>query len=160
MSSGKAQGATPTKEQGCRSTYREPARQTASGQAWKQRPLNADWQEAGKNLARQSYGSEKSTMKGGREMRPSLTTKQRKAKCLEYRNGSRCGRVARHLVTFHTMSENRKLSFLRLPVCNECKDRIVKNGGNLNESSPKGFLVRIVGIGWGQTREYKGINNV
>ena len=85
-------------------------------------------------------------------MRASHTTVQNKAKCLNYRNGKRCGRVARTLVSFTD-----HLGQHTQPMCEECAAATVAIGGTIRERSPKGFIVHEGGWGGWVQREYKGI---
>lgn len=78
-------------------------------------------------------------------MRHTLTTKKNKAKCLAYRNGKRCNRIARAVITFTSHS-----GYHRQSVCKECAGR--KDAIIVQESS-SGFNVRVVGFGM-QSREY------
>jgi hypothetical protein len=71
--------------------------------------------------------------------RPALTTKTGKAKCLAYRNGQRCGRVATYVM--------RGKSF-----CKECfEDEIIC--GHVRHN-PKGFTVHERNLGGWVTRDY------
>ena len=73
-------------------------------------------------------------------MRTSHTNQQGKAKCLAYRNGKRCGRVAKFEVVYGQGSYHRHQA-----VCQECKGRLAKAFGEsfqVNKESPKGFYVK------------------
>jgi len=76
--------------------------------------------------------------------RASLTTKTNKAKCLAYRNGKRCGRVAIVLLPRSTTARTR---------CASCAE-----GHEAREVSPKGFRVVSTEFSGWVTREYKRIN--
>ena len=65
----------------------------------------------------------------------SHTTIENQAKCLAYRDGKRCGRVARFVV------EYTQQGFHKQSVCAECKDRIIASGGTVTQASPTGFKV-------------------
>jgi hypothetical protein len=86
-------------------------------------------------------------------MRLSHTTKSGKAKCLHYRNGKRCGRVARHEVEY-TERYFRK----HQPVCDECLEAIHDECSiTILQTSHNGFTVSESGaMGW-QTRIYTAI---
>ena len=78
------------------------------------------------------------------------TTPVGKAKCLAYRDGKRCGRVAKVVVKYHDHQGDH-----RQPVCQECAKRI---GGTIVKQSPKGFTVHNAGGFSGMIgREYKEI---
>ena len=83
-------------------------------------------------------------------MRASHTTTTQKAKCLHYRNGSRCGRVSKVLVSYQD-----RQGYHRSPVCQECADIIKAQGGEIIEESTKGYHV-ITGS-FVATREYRRI---
>jgi len=74
-------------------------------------------------------------------MRASHTTKAGRAKCLAYRNGKRCGRVARVVSGYGSH---------RQALCQECAARI---GGQVLQESEAGFVVRSTSFG-GIRREY------
>lgn len=76
-------------------------------------------------------------------MRHSHTTKTKKAKCLAYRTGKRCGRVAKLVVEY----KNHRQS-----VCKECADKV---GGITLQESPKGFTVEVSRVGGWVSRRYK-----
>jgi len=81
--------------------------------------------------------------------RISHTTKTGKAKCLAYRNGKRCGRVATVEVVCGTH---------RQTMCRECADAIVEQHGSkvVRQESRKGFTVRNAAPFSGMvSREYK-----
>jgi len=80
--------------------------------------------------------------------RATLTTKQGKSKCLNYRDSHRCGRLGRYLVS----GTQRGLPF-KFPVCAECKDSLLAQGARLHGSSPKGYTVKESLFG-PSTREY------
>ena len=86
-------------------------------------------------------------------MKHSHETKTKRAKCLHYRNNKRCGRVAKHEVSFTDNGRNHHQS-----VCDECLDNIQKNCSNVyvNQSNKKGFRVVVVGFGY-TSRTYKAI---
>lgn len=75
-------------------------------------------------------GVERAEQKQRKEMnmRTSHTTKAGQAKCLNYRNSKRCGRLARYLT-----------SEKRFPVCAECKRAL---GGEVISHSEKGYTVK------------------
>lgn len=75
-------------------------------------------------------------------MRHSHTTKTKKAKCLSYRNGKRCGRVAKLVVEYGNQRQS---------VCQECADRI---GGTILQESPKGFTVIVRRVSGWVSRKY------
>jgi len=74
--------------------------------------------------------------------RRSHTTIENQAKCLAYRDGKRCGRVARFVVEYTDQQ-----GFHKQSVCAECKDRIIASGGTVTQASPTGFKVESAG-GW------------
>lgn len=79
-----------------------------------------------------------------------LTDSKNRSKCLAYRAGKRCGRLARFLVSWKNHNN---------PVCQECKDRIVQeHSGKVKEENRKGFTVHIAGIGYGRSREYRKVD--
>ena len=83
-----------------------------------------------------------------------LTDSKNRSKCLAYRAGKRCGRLARFLVSWKDFQGH-----YDSPVCQECKDRIVQeHGGQVKEENRKGFTVHIVGIGYGRSREYRKVD--
>ena len=78
------------------------------------------------------------------------TTKSRKAKCLHYRNGKRCGRVGKVLVSFSDHQGHHEY-----PVCKECAEKIVAEGGEVLGKSRKGYrVITSRSAGW-VTREYE-----
>jgi hypothetical protein len=87
-------------------------------------------------------------------MRTSHTLTDKRAKCLNYRNGKRCGRLARQLASgwcSHTSFPYKR------PVCIECGSTLVgKDGAEITETSTKGFLVKTSLFG-PVSREYKAI---
>jgi hypothetical protein len=74
-------------------------------------------------------------------MRTSHTTQQGKAKCLMYRDGKRCGRVAKHVIT--TKRGVSGVTWSHAPACNECCHEWVENRGAalVQQSNPSGFRV-------------------
>ena len=84
-------------------------------------------------------------------MRSTHTTKQKKAKCLVYRNGKRCGRVGKILVSYTD-----RQGYHRYPVCAECAAKIEADGGTIIERSKRGYYVVTGGFGIA-TREYRRI---
>lgn len=82
--------------------------------------------------------------------RPSHTTKQNKAKCLHYRSGKRCGRVARFIVSH---SDHRAM-WDGVTVCEECMNALLQEGYYVHKESKKGFHVRSGGFSGWITREY------
>ena len=69
-------------------------------------------------------------------MRTSHTTKTKKAKCLNYRSGRRCGRVARHEVVYLGNGWH------HLSVCDECLAELQeKYDVTVQASSPEGLFV-------------------
>lgn len=66
-------------------------------------------------------------------MRSSHTTKRGKAKCLAYRNGKRCGRVA--VVVGFVLSQHLQ----HASMCRECSERL---GAEVAIESAFGFKVR------------------
>jgi len=84
-------------------------------------------------------------------MRASHTTKTKKAKCLNYRAGKRCGRVARHEVSYRD-----GIGQHHLAVCDECLAVLQeKHSVSVGESSRKGLIV-IPGL-FHAYREYRSI---
>jgi len=61
--------------------------------------------------------------------------KQRKARCLAYRNGKRCGRVATFVVKYTDSQGHHHQS-----VCSECKEQIMANGGTVIQENATGFM--------------------
>jgi len=82
------------------------------------------------------------------------TTKSGKAKCLHYRNGRRCGRVGKIMVSFRDRQGHHEY-----PVCRECADEIVnEKSGQVRGKSPKGYSVSTSNVwGWGVRREYTAL---
>ena len=79
-------------------------------------------------------------------MGPTLTTKANKAKCLAYRDGKRCGRVAKFVVSY---------KHSRQSVCKECAERIVnEHAGRIDQESAKGFTVNVTRLGGMVSRRY------
>jgi hypothetical protein len=76
--------------------------------------------------------------------RSTLTTKQNKAKCLNYRNGRRCGRLGRYLVSGVNPLTGQPFSY---PACAECKTALVETGAELKGYSPKGYTVTVSTFG-------------
>ena len=68
------------------------------------------------------------------QTRHTHTTKTEKAKCLAYRDGKRCGRVAKFVITFTSPTGHHTQS-----VCAECAKR---EGATISQESPKGFCVQ------------------
>ena len=68
--------------------------------------------------------------------RHSHTTKQNKAKCLAYRDGKRCGRVAKFVVDYTDHQGHHHQA-----ACQECKNRVTANGGKVVTENAKGFTV-------------------
>lgn len=83
-------------------------------------------------------------------MKASHTTKTKKAKCLHYRNGKRCGRVAKALVCYQNPA-TLHLGKTTIPMCEDCSKM-----GEVIEFSPKGFSIQITGFGT-QSRQYRRI---
>jgi hypothetical protein len=81
-------------------------------------------------------------------MRASLTTEQGKAKCLAYRNGKRCGRVAKIVGITRDFAGYHKTA-----MCVECADRL---DAEVVEKSSKGFTVHYPPFG-PRFREYRRI---
>lgn len=69
-------------------------------------------------------------------MRNSYTTKQKKAKCLAYRDGKRCDRVAKIEGTY-TITTTRMME-MHQSLCKECAQRL---GAEVIQESDKGFSV-------------------
>lgn len=86
--------------------------------------------------------------------RAALTTKQGKAKCLRYRNGKRCGRIGKILVKFQD-----RTGWHSYPVCRECAGEIVSQGGEILETSDKGWQVASR-LFFPDEREYISINRL
>ena len=74
-------------------------------------------------------------------------TKSGKAKCLAYRNGKRCGRVAKCIVLHKDSAGN----VGPMAACSECSE-----GNEVLKSSPKGFAVSVSTFG-PVSREYNAI---
>ena len=70
-------------------------------------------------------------------MRETLTTTTNKAKCLRYRNGRRCGRVAKYLCRWVDRIGNQQM-----PLCETCHGMVLAIGGELIEHCPSGYTVR------------------
>lgn len=85
------------------------------------------------------------------KMRISHTTKQKKAKCLAYRNGKRCGRVARVVGSYDT-SGTRRVSHHQ-SLCVECAERL---GAQVTQENSKGFTVVSGGFGY-TVRTYREV---
>jgi hypothetical protein len=83
-------------------------------------------------------------------MRPSHTTKDGRAECLNYRDGSRCGRLGRTLVEFYDHQGRHQY-----PVCDECRVALVAEyGARVLGENRAGYKVRVTGYGGLQGREY------
>jgi len=83
-------------------------------------------------------------------VRTSHTTTTQKAKCLHYRNGSRCGRMGKVLVSYQD-----RQGYHRSPVCQECAGIIEAQGGRVLETSSKGY--HVIPGQFTNTREYRRI---
>lgn len=68
--------------------------------------------------------------------RHSHTTKTGKAKCLSYRDGKRCGRIAKVVV-----ESKDHIGYHKMSVCDECAVRMVEQGGCVIIRSKCGFRV-------------------
>lgn len=71
-------------------------------------------------------------------MKATLTTKNKKSKCLNYRNGKRCGRLGRYLVKSHRAAARQ----FKYPVCKECEAALIEQGAEIVSYSPKGYVVK------------------
>jgi len=92
---------------------------------------------------------------------PSLTTSTEKAKCLFYRNNSRCGRVARHEVTFSDRAIAPRGTLCHRVVCDGCLKMLQADperyaGLKVEQTSRKGFRVHTSQLG-PTSREYTAI---
>ena len=70
---------------------------------------------------------------------PTHTTKQEKAKCLAYRAGKRCGRIAKVEATWTDTQGDH-----HAPLCAACADRL---NATIQQSSPRGFHVTVSTFG-------------
>ena len=98
-------------------------------------------------------------MTKARSLRHPHTNQQHKAKCLAYRNGKRCGRVAKAEVVYQPKHLPRKMTW-HLPVCNECKEALAAEYGSgiVRQECANGFTVHNSGGFSGYTtREYTPI---
>lgn len=95
-------------------------------------------------------------------MRHTHTITTKKAKCLNYRAGKRCGRLARFLVSGTSADphgQGRHQHYNR-PVCADCKDALIKrDGAEIAEHSEKGFTVKVALFGL-PAREYTAIERL
>jgi hypothetical protein len=78
-------------------------------------------------------------------MRSSHTTVQGKAKCLAYRNGKRCGRVAT------VVGRCKRNVWHEAAMCKECSDRL---GAEAMIESAHGFHVRTLSLNSVVSRHY------
>lgn len=85
-------------------------------------------------------------------MRVSHTTVRGKAKCLNYRNGKRCGRVAKTLVSFTD-----HLGWHTQPMCEECAAAVAATGGTVRERNSRGFSVSEVVMNGYVQRIYRAV---
>lgn len=86
--------------------------------------------------------------------RTSHTTKQGRAKCLHYRQGVRCGRVARYEVQFTDHQGAHHIA-----VCKECANRISARGPmTILNMDNEGFMVdTFTNLGGMTRRTYRNI---
>jgi len=85
-------------------------------------------------------------------MNTSLTTKTGKAKCLNYRNGQRCGRVAKYEVSYQDATWH------HVSVCKECLSKLQERCVEVTvmQKSANGFTVNGFSF-WPVSRTYVGI---
>jgi len=95
-------------------------------------------------------------------MAPSLITSTQKAKCLKYRNGKRCGRVAHYEVIVLDRAIGQGGSSTHLVVCDNCLDTLRADRTRyakltITQAAPHGFRVRSERTFGPVSREYVAV---